>query len=113
MAEGYLRKYSDHNIYSAGIETHGLNKNAIMVMSYDDIDISNHTSNSIDEFKDIEFDHIITVCDHAKESCPLFISSGKRHHFNFTDPSKSDNINDYIIVRDQIKEYCIRFLKSI
>jgi arsenate reductase len=74
MAEGYLRYFTGDkaNIYSAGIETHGVNPKAIEIMKRDGIDISKHTSNNINEYLDIPFDFVITVCDNAKESCPYF-----------------------------------------
>src|ERR1044071_873434 len=72
IAEGYLRYFSGEkaDIYSAGIETHGVNPRAIATMLEDGIDISGHTSNNVDEYRDIAFDYVLTVCDNAKESCP-------------------------------------------
>ena len=72
MAEGYLRKFGQDKfeVYSAGIETHDLNPLAVKVMAEEGLDISMHTSNHVDEYKNIDFDYIITVCDHAKENCP-------------------------------------------
>ena len=69
IAEGYLRKFAAENaiVYSAGVETHGVNPRAILIMAEDGIDISGHTSNNIDEYRDIDFDFVITVCDNAKE----------------------------------------------
>jgi arsenate reductase len=74
MAEGYFRSLADSDIevYSAGIETHGLNPYAVLIMAEDGIDISNHTSNNVNEYIDLNFDYIITVCDNAKERCPYF-----------------------------------------
>ena len=76
IAHGYFKLFSNNraNIFSAGIETHGLNKNAVETMKRDGVDISNHTSNLVSEYLDIKFDYIITVCDHANENCP-YISS--------------------------------------
>ncbi|MFI5188633.1 MAG: arsenate reductase ArsC, partial [Chitinophagales bacterium] len=67
IAEGYIRHFAGNKteIYSAGIETHGVNPKAIETMKEDGIDISNHTSNNIDEYRDIDFDFVITVCDNA------------------------------------------------
>jgi arsenate reductase (thioredoxin) len=117
MAEGYLRYFAQHkaNIYSAGIETHGVNPKAIAIMKEDGIDISQQTSNHIDEYRHINFDWIITVCDHAKEHCPYFSSKGKRFHQNFTDPAKSTGTDAEITeqfrrVRQQIKDYCQQFV---
>ncbi len=74
IAEGYLRHYAGVNatIYSAGIETHGVNPKAIAVMAADGIDLSAHTSNHVDEYLNISFDCVITVCDNANEACPFF-----------------------------------------
>ena len=80
MAEGFLRNYFGANatIYSAGIYASGVNPNAIKVMKEIGIDISNHTSNKVDEYFNINFDFIITVCDNAKETCPYFPSNAKK-----------------------------------
>ena len=82
MAEGYLKMLGagKHTVYSAGVETHGVNPRAVTIMAEDGIDISNHTSNHVDEYGQIEFDHIITVCDHAQERCPVFPSSAQKYH---------------------------------
>lgn len=74
IAEGYLRHFANGKaeIYSAGIETHGVNPRAVATMKEDGLDISKHTSNNIDEYKNIDFDFVITVCDKAKERCPFF-----------------------------------------
>lgn len=117
LAEGYLRYFTNRKaeIFSGGIETHGVNPRAIATMKEDGIDISSHTSNNVDEYKDIHFDFVITVCDHANEACPVFPSSAKRYHFNFTDPAKAKGREEEImaqfrLVRNQIKEYCQRFV---
>jgi len=117
LAEGYLRYFTNSKaeIFSGGIETHGVNPRAIATMKEDGIDISSHTSNNVDEYKDIHFDFVITVCDHANEACPVFPSSAKRYHFNFTDPAKAKGREEEImaqfrLVRNQIKEYCQRFV---
>ncbi|MFX4662507.1 arsenate reductase ArsC, partial [Acinetobacter baumannii] len=69
IAEGYLRYFAGDKaiIYSAGVETHGVNPRAIATMQEDGIDISMHTSNNMDEYRDIDFDYVITVCDNARE----------------------------------------------
>ena len=117
IAEGYLRHFANGNaeVYSAGVETHGVNPKAIAIMQEDSIDISNHTSNNIDEYYDIDFDFVITVCDNAKERCPFFPTKAKKFHHNFSDPAKAtgtdEEINEqFIQVRQQIKEYCERFV---
>ena len=117
IAEGYLRHFANGNadVYSAGVETHGVNPKAIAIMQEDGIDISNHTSNNIDEYYDIDFDFVITVCDNAKERCPFFPTKAKKFHHNFSDPSKAKGTDQEINeqfreVRQQIKEYCERFV---
>lgn len=120
MVEGYLRQFGDDNyeIYSAGIETHGLNPRAVMVMAEDGIDISNHQSNNVEEYLDINFDFIITVCDHAKENCPYIPGDAIRMHQNFSDPAKAVGSEHKILdkfraVRNQIKKYSARFFTEI
>ena len=77
IAQGYLEFFLNNkaNIYSAGVETHGINKYAVKVMIMDNIDIENNTSNLVDEYLQIDFDFIITVCDHANETCPYIPSA--------------------------------------
>lgn len=117
IAEGYLRHLSGGsvNVYSAGIETHGVNPRAIATMAEDGIDISGHTSNHLDEYRDIAFDYVITVCDNAKESCPFFPTTAIKYHRNFPDPAKAYGTEAEIMqsfreVRQQIKDYCKAFL---
>jgi arsenate reductase len=117
IAEGYLRHFANGRaeIYSAGIETHGVNPRAIETMREDGIDISNHTSNNIDEYRDIDFDFVITVCDNAKERCPFFPTTAKKFHQNFADPAKATGTEEEIKeefrqVRQQIKTYCKKFI---
>jgi len=112
IAEGYLRHFAKEkaSIFSAGIETHGLNPQAVETMMEDGIDISNHTSNHIDEYANIDFDLIITVCDNAKENCPYFPSNTKKIHHNFPDPSKfigteTDKKSEFRRVREMIKSF--------
>lgn len=118
LAEGYLRFFADNKalVHSAGIETHGVNPLAIYVMKEDGIDISSHTSNHVDEYRDIDFDYVITVCDNAKEQCPFFPSTAKKLHHNFSDPSKfigseQEVLNEFRRVRDLIKIYCDDWVK--
>ena len=117
IAEGYLRSFSKEKaiIYSAGVETHGVNPKAIAVMQKDGIDISKQTSNNIDEYVDISFDFVITVCDNAKERCPYFPTKAKRFHHNFPDPAKAKGTDKEVEkqfkqVREKIKEYCKSFV---
>ncbi|GAA3729418.1 arsenate reductase ArsC [Flavobacterium ginsengisoli] len=102
-------------VYSAGVETHGVNPKAILIMKEDGIDISNHTSNHIDEYVHIDFDFVITVCDNAKERCPFFPTKAIKFHYNFPDPAKATGTDSEIMeqfrtVREQIKEYCRNFV---
>ena len=117
IAEGYLRHFAGDKaqIYSAGVETHGVNPRAIATMKEDGIDISKHTSNNIDEYFDIDFDFVITVCDNAKERCPYFPTKAKKFHQNFPDPAKSTGIEEEILaefrqVRQMIKSYSQQFV---
>lgn len=118
IAEGYLRHFAGKlaKIYSAGVETHGVNPRAIATMQEDGIDIAGHTSNNIDEYRDIDFDYVITVCDNAKERCPFFPSKAKKFHHNFSDPAKAtgteaDIMLQFRAVREQIKAYSRDFVQ--
>ena len=113
LAEGYLRHFHGDvaTVYSAGIETHGVNPRAIAVMAEDGIDISMHTSNHVDEYLHIPFDLVLTVCDHASEQCPIFPGAVKRIHHNFPDPAKArgteeEVMNAFRSVRVEIKSFC-------
>lgn len=120
IAHGYLEHYSDAEtakVYSAGVETHGVNPKAISIMKEDHIDISNHTSNNIDEYFDIQFDYVITVCDNAKERCPFFPTLAQKFHHNFPDPAKANGtdeeiFNEFRKVSEQIRAYCKEFIES-
>lgn len=117
LAEGYLKFFCGDRaeVYSAGIETHGVNPKAIEVMKQDGIDISSHTSNHIDEYKHINFDYLITVCDHAQENCPFFPSQAIKLHHNFPDPAKATGTEEevwqqFLLVRNLIKSYTEHFV---
>lgn len=119
IAEGYLQKFAGNHavVYSAGIETHGVNPKAIEVMAEDGVDISHHTSNNVDEYTNIPFDYVITVCDNAKENCPYFPTNAQRFHFNFPDPAKATGTPEEIMdefrrVRDMIKDYSKEFIEK-
>lgn len=119
MAHGYLRTMQDKAaVYSAGIETHGLNPGAVSIMAEDGIDISRHTSNHVDEYEGIDWDFIITVCDHAHENCPYIPSpNATRLHHNFFDPSKVDGTAEekhaaFLEAREAIKNYVQEFIAS-
>lgn len=117
IAEGYLRHFAGDRaeIYSAGVETHGVNPRAIATMMEDGIDISGHTSNNVNEYRGVDFDFVITVCDHAKERCPVFPSPAVKFHENFPDPAKAVGTEEEIMqqfrtVREIIKTYCRDFV---
>jgi len=119
MAEGWTRhlKGNQIEVYSAGIETHGLNPNAVKVMAEAGVDISGHQSQHIDEFKDVDLDVVVTVCAHAHETCPYFPGSAKVVHVGFDDPpkmarelaaqgaSEEAQLDCYRKVRDEIKAF--------
>ncbi|GGE39322.1 protein tyrosine phosphatase [Pedobacter psychrotolerans] len=119
IAEGYLRHFAGDKaeIYSAGIETHGVNPKAIQVMAEDHIDISAHTSNHVDEYSTIPFDAVITVCDNANEACPFFPGKVDRFHQNFPDPAKATGSAEEVMaefrkVRELIKAYSADFVNQ-
>ncbi|TWF40470.1 protein tyrosine phosphatase [Chitinophaga polysaccharea] len=119
IAEGYLRHFAGDKaeIYSAGVETHGVNPRAIATMAEDGIDISAHTSNNIAEYGDIPFDYVITVCDNAKERCPFFPTTAQKFHENFPDPAKAVGTEEEIMqqfraVRQLIKDYSRSFVAA-
>jgi len=115
MAEGWARHLKSGCVepYSAGIETHGLNPLAVRVMAEAGVDISAHRSKHLDEVRHIPFDYVITVCDHAHESCPLFPGKTKILHVGFEDPprlakaakTEEEALNCYRRVRDQIRAF--------
>lgn len=119
MAEGWARHLKSDVIepYSAGIETYGLNPNAVKVMAEAGVDISKHRSKHLDEIRDIPFDYVVTVCDHAHESCPLFPGRTKVIHVGFDDPPRlakeakdeQEALSHYRRVRDEIR----RFVESL
>lgn len=115
MAEGWTRhlKSDQIEVWSAGIETHGLNPRAVQVMSEAGVDISGHESQNIRDMLDIPFDYVITVCGHAHETCPLFPGKATVIHVGFDDPPKmakdyyqeEDQLNCYRRVRDEIRAF--------
>ena len=115
MAEGWARHLKGDVLeaYSAGIETHGLNPRAVQVMAEAGVDISGHRSKHVDELRDIPLDWVITVCDHAQESCPLFPGRVKLVHVGFDDPprlaagakSEEEALAHYRRVRDEIRAF--------
>ena len=127
IAHGFLEFYTNKNevkVYSAGIETHGVNPKAIEVMNEDGIDISSHTSNHVDEYQNDTFNYVITVCENGppagragKDRCPYFPALEKQFHQNFADPAQSTGateevLNEFRKVRDAIKAYCKTFVDA-
>jgi arsenate reductase len=118
IAHGYFAHFTAPEkvgVYSAGVETHGVNPRAVAIMEADGIDISHHTSNLVDEYQDLDFDHVITVCDNAKERCPYLPTTAKKTHFNFPDPAKAQGTEGEIMqefrrVRDMIKIFTQTFI---
>lgn len=117
IAEGYLKYFAGDKaeIFSAGVETHGVNPRAIATMKEVGIDISHHTSNNIEEYRNVDFNFLITVCDNAKERCPFFPSNAVKFHYNFPDPAKAKGTEEEILeefrkVRQMIKDYCEEFV---
>ncbi len=115
MAEGWARALKSDVIepYSAGIETHGMNPNAVKVMAEAGVDISGQRSKHVDELEGIEFDYVVTVCDNAHESCPLFPGKTKVLHKGFDDPprlakdaaTEEEALDSYRRVRDEIRKF--------
>jgi arsenate reductase (thioredoxin) len=118
MAEGYFKAFKkDWEIFSAGITPKGLNPLAVQVMAEDGIDISSQTSDQVDQYIHDNFDYVITVCDHAKETCPVFLHAKEMIHWSFEDPAGAVGDLDEVMVvfrrvRDQIKDRVIDFLKD-
>lgn len=119
MAEGYLRRFAGPQVtvFSAGLEAHGLNPRAVVSMKEDGIDISGHTSNTVETYTQTDFDFIITVCDHANEHCPVFPGKARKFHRDFPDPAKAKGAEAEIMTafrstRDQIKTYCMEFVRD-
>ena len=115
MAEGWARRLKPDMIeaYSAGIEVHGLNPRAVKVMAEAGVDISHHRSKLLNELCDIAFDWVITVCDNANESCPIFPGKTRRFHVGFDDPprlakrakTEEEALAHYRRVRDEIRDF--------
>jgi arsenate reductase len=119
IAHGFLEQLTQGKavIFSAGVEVHGVNPRAITIMQEAGIDISGHTSNLVSEYNQIPFNYVITVCDNAKESCPVLPSQGKQYHHNFNDPAKATGSEEEILnafrkVREEIRAYCEAFVKN-
>lgn len=115
MAEGWARALKSDVIaaFSAGVESHGLNPLAVKVMAERGVDISHHRSKLVQEFSDAEFDYVVTVCDRARESCPVFRGSARVAHVGFDDPpylardarTEDEALQHYRRVRDEIRAF--------
>ncbi len=115
MAEGWARHLKADSVeaYSAGIETHGLNRDAVQVMAEAGVDISVHRSKLVSDIMHIPFDYVVTVCGHAAETCPVFPGKAKVLHHGFDDPpklaqnakTKEEALEQYRRVRDEIRAF--------
>ena len=115
MAEGFARALKSEAVepYSAGVETHGMNPRAVQVMREAGVDITPQRSKHVDELKDVPFDYVVTVCDNAHESCPIFSGKTRVIHVGFDDPprlarsarSDEEALSHYRRVRDEIRAF--------
>lgn len=118
MAEGIFRSLGgdQYEVFSAGVKPSSVRPEAIQVMNEIGVDISGHRSKSVDEFTGQQFDYIITVCDNAKETCPVFPGKTNRIHQSFEDPpapgvgSDEDRLSIFRRVRDEISEWADEFI---
>lgn len=123
MAEGWARhlKGEFFEVYSAGVETHGLNLNAVKVMAECGVDISSHASKLVSDLKEKRFDFVVTVCDSAREKCPYYPAETRVIHKGFPDPpqlAKNAETEEEILyfyrkVRDEIREYILTLPESL
>lgn len=117
MAEGFARhlRGDDMDVWSAGVETHGLNPHAVKVMAEAGVDISSHVSKLVADLPEQDFDLVITVCGHANEHCPFFAGNVRRMHAGFDDPprlardakTEEEALDHYRRVRDEIREFVL------
>jgi arsenate reductase len=122
MAEGWARKYwgNEFNVYSAGTKKHGMNERAMKVMKEAGVNISTHSSKTVDELPKVNFDYVVTVCDHAHENCPYF-PGGKIVHVGFQDPpaltkemkDEEEILAVYRRVRDEIEVFVKEMKKTL
>ena len=117
IAEGYFRHFAGNKaeIFSAGVRSTGVNPGAIATMKEDGIDISSHTSNAMEEYKDIDFDYVITVCDNARENCPYWPGRSIHVHHAFPDPAHVEGTEEevkkaFATTRDMIRDYARNFV---
>jgi arsenate reductase len=117
MAEGLLRHIAGDRfeVFSAGTRPAGLNPNSVKVMSELGIDISRGRSKSVDEFQGQEFDYVFTVCDNARETCPIFPGGRRRIHRSFEDPaavSVEQQLDKFRTIRDEISDWLTGFVRD-
>ena len=115
MAEGWARHLKSDVIepYSAGIEKHGMNAQAVKVMAEAGVDLSKHYSKTVEEIGPVHYDYVVTVCGHANENCPVFLGKAKVVHVGFEDPTKltkdlpdgEEKLTVYRRVRDEIRRF--------
>ncbi|MCE5249750.1 arsenate reductase ArsC [bacterium] len=123
MAEGWCRHLRSDTIeaYSAGVESHGLNPRAVRVMAEAGIDISGQRSKLVDELMNIPFDYVVTLCDHARESCPFFPGRVRQVHRSFEDPpalalhsgTEEEALGHYRRIRDEIRDFITTLPESL
>ena len=123
MAEGWARRLEAGQIeaWSAGIEIHGINPSAVKVMAEAGVDISDQRSKHLSELADVDFDYVITLCDHARDTCPIFPGKAKMVHVGFDDPprlaegaaNEEEALNCYRRVRDEIREFVLTLPESL
>ena len=119
MAEGWIRYYAGDaaNVWSAGVEAHGLNQFAVRSMMDAVIDISGYKSKTVDELPETDFDYNITVCDNAREACPYIPGDAVRLHHSFPDPAKAEGTDEekmrvFNSVRDEIEDFAFDFVHT-
>lgn len=123
MAEGFLKSFATElkieiEVFSAGVQTDGLNPRAVIVMSEVGIDISKQTSDLVEKYLDTGITHLFSVCDHAKESCPVFPQSVNQIHHSFPDPAhaignEEEILNVFRSTRDLIEKFCRQLLLNL
>lgn len=120
MAEGFAKKYAPSNwiIKSAGVEQHGLNRISVKVMAENGIDISNNTSDLIDNDYLRSSDYVITLCGDAKDKCPMTPPSVEKEHWPLNDPAQANGTNEAVLnafrtTRDDIDELVYKFINHL
>ena len=120
MAEGFLKSFDKKlEVYSAGTNpSNHVHPNAVLVMNETGIDLSKNITKNVDQFLDESFDFVITVCDNAKETCPVFIGKVRKQiHIGFEDPAEAKGTKEEILsvfrrIRDEIKNEFYEFYKN-